>query len=801
MFQRNIKRPENRSRKRQSLNGAAGNWHSHEARLSFQCDALEPRLLLTGDLPDFLLLSVARDGFVENPADESQLSFGEEDIIRYSTVDSSWDIYFDGSDVGLQREDIDAFHVLDDGDLLISLASPADLTLAGGETERISTRDVLRFTPESLGDETSGEFTVYLRGEDHELTTAGENVDGLGMTEDGRLLVSTSGNFRVADLRGGDEDLIAIDITTGDKEIWFDGSEASLNTGGEDVGALAINDGSTHVITRGTFRIPVAEDSAQPEQITGRNGDILQLEQGEEDITSVLWSAASVGLASKFRIDGLAFSGGLGVDSVERSYVIAERPLVVQSPPGEYTVLPIYGASLLPLGDLTISTTLSTTDTGGISIRTDAGNQELLLTRSGGNWILLSQSDGEFETLLTFQTAELGGNFEIQFQDDFTAVTVIAPDGEELTHDFSERFFGVESVIRLHSFVGPASEVSIESLSTTQSNIPAYDTLGSVAPSLAAAAAEHGIDFGGFPDTWTGSPQHDRLMTAHTELFTLSFAYPDDFDDPAASFVLRDSQVSYAVAQGWRIRGHGLVWHPTPAALEGQIFTRDELIAEMKNFIQNTISAYPEVDEWVVVNEPVEFDGTLRESIWQQTIGDDYLNLAFEFAREVADADDILLINDYAVDIPGEDKSDAYFQLVTNLLAEGVPIDAVGLQSHLGLADLPIPTYFESVSNFQRFAALGVEVHVTELDVNAFYLDGTAAEKETLQAAIYGDYVRACVDSGVCSSITIWGFSDPFSWLHDPVQNQAGGESPLPFDADFAPKEAFWSILDALSDE
>ena len=221
------------------------------------------------------------------------------------------------------------------------------------------------------------------------------------------------------------------------------------------------------------------------------------------------------------------------------------------------------------------------------------------------------------------------------------------------------------------------------------------------------------------------------------------------------------------------------------------------MIAAMRDLIQNTISAYPEINEWVVVNEPLRSDGSLQESVWQQTIGDEFLNLAFEFAREVADADDVLLINEYGVEIPGSIKADAYFQLVTDLLAADAPLDGVGIQSHLGLINSPIPNYDQTISNLERFDSLGVEVHITELDVNAFYLDGTPAEKETQQAAIYGDYVRACVDSGACSSIVTWGFSDPFSWLHDPVQNQGGGESPLPFDANLAPKEAYWAILEA----
>ncbi len=766
-------------------------------RLLFHCDTLEPRLLLAGDLPESALISISRNaGSVVN-SDGGSLDFNDEDILRYSIVDDSWSMYLDGSDVGLGTNDINAFHVLDDGDVLISLKSPMNLELADGTSTRVNSRDVLRFSPETLGSETSGTFTVMLRGNDNGLNVGGENIDALSMNDNGQLLISTAGNFDVGGVRGHDEDLFAIDPTTGTAGFWFDGSAAALTTAAEDIGAVAFSNGRTDVATRGRFR---TSTSGANEPIVGRNGHVLRLDTNLVQATGIAWQADVAGLARRYKIDGIDFVDSPSTTTtIEQDLVVAARPLVVESADA-YSVTPIYGSSRLPQGDLGIFAEMTTTGIGGIAIREDGSLNELLLIRSGGNWTLLSQTAGNFETLMTFENAGSGGTFDVQFTNNFTSVAVTGPDGETLTHEFASRFFAADDTIRIHSFAGPDSQIAITSLSTTQTiqePESGPDTAGSLVPSLSDAAATQGILFGGHTDTWVGSPQHDLLMATHTELFTWSIDYPEDFTDPAASYILQDSQLSYAVAQDWRIRAHRLISHQTPQAFEGQTFTRDEMIANMRAVIQNTILAYPEVNEWVVVNEAVNYDGSLRESIWQQSIGDDYLSLAYEFAREVADADDVLILNEYEVDVPGLVKADAFYQLLTNLLAEGVPIDAVGLQTHIGLADAQIPTYDEALTNFQRFDSLGVEVHVTELDVNTFYLDGTAAEKEAQQAAIYGDIVQACVDSTVCDSILIWGFSDPFSWLFDPVQNQGGGESPLPFDANLAPKEAYWAILNA----
>jgi len=384
----------------------------------------------------------------------------------------------------------------------------------------------------------------------------------------------------------------------------------------------------------------------------------------------------------------------------------------------------------------------------------------------------------------------------------------MSPNGSIETHEFTDgadqprSFFSSGSDLRLHFFTGPDSTLTIDDLAVYQTAVADYDTLGSLAPSLSNAAANQGIVFGALPDTWFGSPQHTRLYAHHAGLLVWTLDFPDDVNDPTRSQQEVESQISYAVANNMTIRGHSLIWPAaTPSEISNGSFTRDELIDIMRNYIQNTILAYPEVDEWVVVNEPLNFGGTLHDSTWRSVIGDDYIKLAFEFANDVADADDVLIINEFQVEIPDKTKSDAYLQLVSDLLADGVPIDAVGIQGHIALGDATIPDYEEMLTTLERFGALGTRIHITEFDVNTVFMTGTDAEKAARQAAIYADIVNACVNSGVCDSVVTWGMVDPFSWLLDPILVPSGGEAPLIFDGEFAPKASFTAMLEAFNNQ
>ena len=158
------------------------------------------------------------------------VSFNDEDIISYDEDSGSWAMYFDGSDVGLTG-DVDAFALLSDGSLLLSIDASATL---GGIS--FTDADIIQFTPTSLGPNTAGTFSMYFDGSDVGLTTSSEDIDALHVMSDGSLIISFIGNFSVPGVSGADEDLARFvptslgPNTSGTWSLYFDGSDVGLTT-------------------------------------------------------------------------------------------------------------------------------------------------------------------------------------------------------------------------------------------------------------------------------------------------------------------------------------------------------------------------------------------------------------------------------------------------------------------------------------------------------------------------------------------------------------------------------------------
>lgn len=152
------------------------------------------------------------------------IAFNDEDILAYNTLTKAWSIYFDGSDVGITG-DVNAFALMPDGSLLLSLDAPASLSGVGS----VDDSDIVRFTPTSLGANTAGSFSTYFVGASAGLTTNGEDIDALDFAPDGRLVVSTVGSYSVPGVSGNDEDLIALDPSGASWSLYFDGSDVGLN--------------------------------------------------------------------------------------------------------------------------------------------------------------------------------------------------------------------------------------------------------------------------------------------------------------------------------------------------------------------------------------------------------------------------------------------------------------------------------------------------------------------------------------------------------------------------------------------
>ena len=187
------------------------------------------------------------------------VQFADEDVLTYNTLDHTWAMFFDGSDVGLATTGVDAVLPLADGSMLLSL----DSTLSVLGVGTVTGSDVLRFVPTAFGPTTTGSFEMYFQGADVGLTTSAENVDAVAIAPDGRLIMSTSGNFRVQSVSGTDEDLLAFAptqlgaVTSGAWSLYFDGSDVQLTSPGEDVWGAWIDNtnGDIYLTTQGPFSV------------------------------------------------------------------------------------------------------------------------------------------------------------------------------------------------------------------------------------------------------------------------------------------------------------------------------------------------------------------------------------------------------------------------------------------------------------------------------------------------------------------------------------------------------------------
>jgi endo-1,4-beta-xylanase len=283
-------------------------------------------------------------------------------------------------------------------------------------------------------------------------------------------------------------------------------------------------------------------------------------------------------------------------------------------------------------------------------------------------------------------------------------------------------------------------------------------------------------------------------------------------------FTRADQYVAFGERHGMFVVGHTLVWHnQVPRWVfedaSGQPVGRDTLIARMRDHILAVVGRYKgRVGGWDVVNEALNDDGSLRRSPWLTIIGPDYLALAFRFAHE-ADPGAQLYYNDYSLENAA--KRDGAVTLVRQLLAAGVPVAGVGMQGHDGM---DWPTVAQEDSAITAFAALGVKVMITELDVDvlprAVRQTGadvrlTAAARpelnpwpdslpDSVQQALarrYADLFGVLLrHRGEVSRVTFWGVTDRDSWKNNwPVPGRTN--YPLLFDRRGRPKPAFNAVL------
>lgn len=254
------------------------------------------------------------------------------------------------------------------------------------------------------------------------------------------------------------------------------------------------------------------------------------------------------------------------------------------------------------------------------------------------------------------------------------------------------------------------------------------------------------------------------------------------------NFAPADMIVDHALSHHMKIRGHTLVWYSQLAPWVGDISSKAELLQVMKDHIAGEVGHFKgKIWYWDVVNEAFNEDGSRRPSVFQQVIGDSYIEEAFKAAR-AADPQARLCYNDYNTEGVNA-KSTAILAMIRDFKARNVPIDCVGFQSHVSVGTIPA----DLQENLQRFADAGVDVQITELDVRM----STPASQADLQqqATDYATIVSACFAIARCTDITTWGITDKYSWIPDYFSGQGDA---LLFDDNYQKKPAYNSVLQAM---
>ncbi len=248
-----------------------------------------------------------------------------------------------------------------------------------------------------------------------------------------------------------------------------------------------------------------------------------------------------------------------------------------------------------------------------------------------------------------------------------------------------------------------------------------------------------------------------------------------------------DQIVNWAQAHNARVRGHNLVWH---AQLPGWVggLPANQVQSAMESHITGEVSHYKgKIYAWDVVNEPFNEDGSLRQDAFTNAMGSGYLADAIRTAH-AADPNAKLYINDY--NIEGENaKSNALYSLAQSMLAQGVPLGGIGLESHF--IDGQVPS--SMLANMQRFAGLGLDVAVTELD-DRIQLPASSASLQQ-QAADYTTVVNDCLAVSRCVGVSQWGVDDGHSWI--PGTFPGYGAATM-YDSNYQPKPAYNAAVTAL---
>jgi endo-1,4-beta-xylanase len=314
--------------------------------------------------------------------------------------------------------------------------------------------------------------------------------------------------------------------------------------------------------------------------------------------------------------------------------------------------------------------------------------------------------------------------------------------------------------------------------------------------SLRAVAAAQGIDIGSAVNfKYLSTPAYAKTLGEEFSIVTAEDQMKWQYIHPQRNqyeWFFADGILDYAAGYGMKVRGHTLVWHSQLAPwVTAEAKTKEDILSIVETHCREIVSHYKgRIYKWDVVNEVIADDGTMRSSVFSVLSGNEFIDAALKAAR-AADPACLLYINDYSVEAVNP-KSDALYVLCKDLLKRGIPLDGVGFQAHLDLDAMPA---MDSVkANVERFAALGLRVDFTELDIR--FPGPATPERLASQAGYYADIAKIVMATPGTDTIVLWGLDDGHSWI---PRWRSGLGNALILDSAYKPKPAYFALVKAFS--
>jgi endo-1,4-beta-xylanase len=321
---------------------------------------------------------------------------------------------------------------------------------------------------------------------------------------------------------------------------------------------------------------------------------------------------------------------------------------------------------------------------------------------------------------------------------------------------------------------------------------PAQAALAPGTPLKTLAAAQGNRYFGsGMTQGLLSNATATQLQAQQFSMVTPANEMKWDATEPGNgqfNFTSGDAMISYAAANSERVRCNNLVWHSQLPAWFANGLPVSQVQAAMENHITTEATHFKgKCYAWDVVNEPFNADGTLRTDVFSNAMGIGYIADALKTAR-AADPSAKLYLNDF--DIEGMNaKSNAMFSLAQSLLSQGVPLDGIGFESHFIVGQVPS----DMQANMQRFANLGLDVAVTELDDRITTPASTANLQQ--QATDFASVVKDCLGVNRCVGVSASAVGDADSTI--PLIYVGQGAATM-FDTNYNPKPAFFAVQTVL---